>query len=82
VFVSFWSLMFLPIFLYFFSAATCAYIVSKLFELPPSGPSQDPLDLLLLRYIIIFYIVCRIVVNLSQIHNRGFNNCDSEMNCI
>uniref|UniRef100_A0ACD5UH74 Uncharacterized protein n=1 Tax=Avena sativa TaxID=4498 RepID=A0ACD5UH74_AVESA len=33
----------------FGSAATCAYIVSKLFELPPSGPSQDPLDLLLLR---------------------------------
>ncbi|XP_024312266.1 uncharacterized protein LOC100829680 isoform X2 [Brachypodium distachyon] len=33
----------------FGSAATCAYIVNKLFEITPSGPSQDPLDLLLLR---------------------------------
>ncbi|TVU07985.1 hypothetical protein EJB05_41367 [Eragrostis curvula] len=33
----------------FGSAATCAYIVKKLFEVTPTGPSQDPLDLLLLR---------------------------------
>lgn len=33
----------------FGSAATCAYIVKKLFEITTSGPSQDPLDLLLLR---------------------------------
>ncbi|KAK3133991.1 hypothetical protein QOZ80_6AG0543660 [Eleusine coracana subsp. coracana] len=32
----------------FGSAATCAYIVTKLFEVKP-GPSQHPLDLLLLR---------------------------------
>ncbi|KAL6602900.1 hypothetical protein ACP70R_043261 [Stipagrostis hirtigluma subsp. patula] len=33
----------------FGSAATCAYIVMKLFEVTPTGPLQDPLDLLLLR---------------------------------
>ncbi|KAL6839398.1 hypothetical protein ACP4OV_030668 [Aristida adscensionis] len=32
----------------FGSAATCAYIVKKLFEVTPTGPSEDPLDLLLL----------------------------------
>uniref|UniRef100_A0A453SC57 Uncharacterized protein n=3 Tax=Triticinae TaxID=1648030 RepID=A0A453SC57_AEGTS len=31
------------------SATTCAYIVSKLFEITSSGLSQNPLDLLLLR---------------------------------
>uniref|UniRef100_A0A0A9H7E1 Uncharacterized protein n=1 Tax=Arundo donax TaxID=35708 RepID=A0A0A9H7E1_ARUDO len=34
---------------YLFSAAACAYIVKKLFEVTPTGPSQGPLDLLLLR---------------------------------
>jgi hypothetical protein len=33
----------------FGSAATCAYIVMKLFEVTPAGPSQDPLDLLFIR---------------------------------
>ncbi|XP_047083432.1 uncharacterized protein LOC124694482 isoform X2 [Lolium rigidum] len=33
----------------FGSATTCAYIVTKLFEITPLGPSQDPLDHLLLR---------------------------------
>uniref|UniRef100_A0A0E0E369 Uncharacterized protein n=1 Tax=Oryza meridionalis TaxID=40149 RepID=A0A0E0E369_9ORYZ len=30
--------------------ATCAYVVVKLFEIKTSGPSQDPLDLLFLRW--------------------------------
>ncbi|KAM0858656.1 hypothetical protein ACQ4PT_047698 [Festuca glaucescens] len=30
-------------------ATTCTYIVTKLFEITPSGPSQDPLGHLLLR---------------------------------
>ncbi|KAG2612507.1 hypothetical protein PVAP13_4KG294100 [Panicum virgatum] len=33
----------------FGSAATCAYIVTKLFEVTPAGPSQVPLDLLFIR---------------------------------
>ncbi|CAL5048416.1 unnamed protein product [Urochloa decumbens] len=33
----------------FGSAATCAYIVKKLFEVAPTGPSQDALDLLFIR---------------------------------
>ncbi|XP_034588982.1 uncharacterized protein [Setaria viridis] len=33
----------------FGSAATCAYIVTKLFEVTPGGPSHDPLDLLFIR---------------------------------
>ncbi|CAN6163619.1 unnamed protein product [Urochloa humidicola] len=33
----------------FSSVATCAYIVKKLFEVTPTGPSQDPLNLLFTR---------------------------------
>nr|CAB3468267.1 unnamed protein product [Digitaria exilis] len=33
----------------FGSAATCAYIVKKLFEVIPAGSAQDPLDLLFIR---------------------------------
>ena len=37
------------LFFYLFSAATCAYIVKKLFEVTSVGSSQDPLDLLFIR---------------------------------
>ncbi|KAK3130711.1 hypothetical protein QOZ80_6BG0497020 [Eleusine coracana subsp. coracana] len=42
------SAIWVVLLLCFGSAVTCAYIVKKLFEVTP-GPSQDPLDLLLLR---------------------------------
>lgn len=40
-----------------FSAATCAYIVAKLFEISIQDPTQDPMDLLLVRYYI-FMLTC------------------------
>jgi len=49
--MSFIDLMVSAFFLlfYLFSAATCAYIVKKLFEVTSAGSSQDPLDLLFIR---------------------------------
>uniref|UniRef100_A0A0E0E367 Uncharacterized protein n=1 Tax=Oryza meridionalis TaxID=40149 RepID=A0A0E0E367_9ORYZ len=45
------SSFFWVVLLYCFgSIATCAYVVVKLFEIKTSGPSQDPLDLLFLRW--------------------------------
>ncbi|XP_044960918.1 uncharacterized protein LOC123412027 isoform X1 [Hordeum vulgare subsp. vulgare] len=43
------SIFWVVLLICFGSATTCAYIVSKLFEITSSGLSQNPLDLLLLR---------------------------------
>ncbi|KAJ3692015.1 hypothetical protein LUZ60_012365 [Juncus effusus] len=43
------SVIWILLLICFGSAATCAYIVKKLFEISSEDPSQDPIDLLLLR---------------------------------
>ncbi|KAL6839396.1 hypothetical protein ACP4OV_030666 [Aristida adscensionis] len=49
------SAIWVVLLVWFGCAATCAYIVTKLFEVTPTGPSQDPLDNLLLRCKVIYH---------------------------